>query len=86
VFNELNSKSAKLQFVKEQILIRYLRLGWTKAYHPWLKNKYVYSPSELMEHFVESGVAIAKHRGSARGASDESTWATNIACLRNGCT
>ncbi len=51
VFNDLNSKSAKLQFVKEQILIRYLGLGWTKAYHPWLKNKYVYSPSELMEHF-----------------------------------
>ena len=39
--------------MKEQILIRYLGLGWTKAYHPWLKNKYVYSPSELMEHFVK---------------------------------
>jgi hypothetical protein len=54
VFNDLNSKkSAKLQFVKEQILIRYLGLGWTKAYHPWSKNKYVYLPSELMEHFVK---------------------------------
>jgi len=53
VFNGLNSTSAKLQFVKEQILIRYLRLGWTKAYHPWSKNKYVYSPSERMEHFVK---------------------------------
>jgi len=42
VFNELNSKSAKLQFVKKKILIRYLGLGWTKAYHPWSKNKYVY--------------------------------------------
>jgi hypothetical protein len=38
VFNELNSKLAKLQFVKEQILIRYLGLGWTKAYHPWSRN------------------------------------------------
>jgi hypothetical protein len=53
VFNDLNSKSAKLQFVKEQILIWYLGLGWTKANHPWPKNKYVYSPSELMEHFVK---------------------------------
>ncbi len=53
VFNDLNSKSTKLQFVKEQILLRYLGLGWTKAYHPLLKNKYVYSPSELMEHFVK---------------------------------
>ncbi len=53
MFNGLSSKSAKLQFVKKQILIRYLGLGWTKAYHPWSKNKYVYSPAELMEHFVK---------------------------------
>jgi hypothetical protein len=53
IFNKLQSKSAKLQFVKEQILIRYLGLGWTKAYHPWSKNKHIFSPSELMEHFVK---------------------------------
>jgi hypothetical protein len=53
IFNELQSKSTKLQFVKEQILIRYLGLGWTKAYHPWSKNKHIFSPSELMEHFVK---------------------------------
>ena len=53
IFNDLNSKTAKLQFVKEQILIRYLGLGWTKAYHPWSRNKHVFSPSELMEHFVK---------------------------------
>ena len=54
MFKDLNSKSAKLQFVKEHILFRYLGLGWTKAYHPWsTKNKYVYSPSKLMEHFVK---------------------------------
>jgi hypothetical protein len=52
IFNELNSKLAKLQFVKEQIFISYLGLGWTKAYHPWSKNKHVFLPSELMEHFV----------------------------------
>jgi hypothetical protein len=53
IFNELNSKLAKLQFVKEQILIWYLGLGWTKAYHPWSRNKHVFSPSELIEHFVK---------------------------------
>jgi hypothetical protein len=53
IFNELHSKSAKLQFVKEQILIWYLGLGWTKAYHPWSKNKHIFSPYELMEHFVK---------------------------------
>jgi hypothetical protein len=52
VFNELNSKSAKLKFVKEQILIWYWGLGWTKAYHPWSRNKHVFLHSELMEHFV----------------------------------
>ena len=53
IFNELHSKSAKLQFMKEQILIWYLGLGWTKAYHSWSKNKHIFSPSELMEHFVK---------------------------------
>jgi hypothetical protein len=53
IFNELRSKLATLQFVKEQILIWYLGLGWTKAYHPWSKNKHIFSPSELMEHFVK---------------------------------
>ena len=53
VFHELKSKLAKLQFVKEQILIWYLGLGWKKAYHPQSRNKHVFSPSELMEHFVK---------------------------------
>ncbi len=51
IFNKLHSKLARLQFVKEQILIWYLGLGWTKTYHPWFKNKHIFSPSELMEHF-----------------------------------
>ncbi len=52
VFNRLNSKSAKHRFVKEKIVIWYHGRGWTKAYHPWSKNKDIFSPSELMEHFV----------------------------------
>ena len=39
--------------MKDKILIRYLGLGWTKAYHPWSRNKHIFSPSELMEHFVK---------------------------------
>ncbi len=53
LFDELGSKSAKLQFVKEQISIWYLGLGWEKAYHPWSRNKYVYTPAEFLEHFVK---------------------------------
>ncbi len=60
IFNELGSKSAKLQFVKEQILIRYLGLGWTKAYHPWSRNKHIFLPSELMEHFVKVVLPLDK--------------------------
>ena len=30
-----------------------LGLGWTKAYHPWSKNKHISSPSERMEHFLK---------------------------------
>ncbi len=45
--------------MKEQILIRYLGLGWAKAYHPWSKNKHVYTPAELMEHFVKVVLPLA---------------------------
>jgi len=58
-FNELSSKSAKLQFVKEQILIWYLGLGWEKEYHPWSRNKHVYTPTELMENFVKVVLSLA---------------------------
>jgi hypothetical protein len=53
VFNGLNSISTKPLLVKEQILIQYLGQGWAKAYHPWSKNKYIFSPSELMDQFVK---------------------------------
>ena len=59
LFNELSSKSAKLQFVKEQILIRCLGLGWAKACHPWSRNKHNYTPTELMEHFVKVVLPLA---------------------------
>jgi hypothetical protein len=60
IFNELGSKSAKLQFVKEQILIQYLGLGWMKAYHPWSRNKHTFLPLELMEHFVKVVLPLEK--------------------------
>jgi hypothetical protein len=51
-FNELNSKLAKLQFVKEPILIWHHGLRLMVAYHPWSRNKYLFLPSKLMEHFA----------------------------------
>jgi hypothetical protein len=34
-FEKLTSKKDKIKCVKEQILIRYLGLGWEEAHHPW---------------------------------------------------
>jgi len=59
-FAKLKTKKAQYKFVKEQILIRYLGLGWTEAYHPWSKGKYVYSPLELLEHLVNTVIPLAK--------------------------
>ncbi len=39
--------------MKEQILIQYLGLGWEEAHHPWSKNKYHYTASELLKHLCE---------------------------------
>jgi hypothetical protein len=37
----------------QQILIRYLGLGWEEAHHPWLKNKHQYTALELLKHLYE---------------------------------
>ena len=39
--------------MKEQILIRYLGLGWEEAHHPWSKNNQVYTALELFKHLCE---------------------------------
>jgi hypothetical protein len=39
--------------VKEQILIRYLGLGWEEAHHLWSKNKHQYTAVELLKHMCK---------------------------------
>lgn len=51
-FGRLKAKKWKVKFVKEQILIRYLGLGWDDAHHPWSKNGYTFSAEELLEHLI----------------------------------
>ena len=53
-YSKLYMKKERLKYVKEQILIRYLGLGWEEAYHPWSKNKHVYEPSALLDHLVNT--------------------------------
>ena len=51
-FKKLKTKKDKLKFVKDQILMRYLGLGWVEAHHPWSKNGNPFTPEQLLEHLV----------------------------------
>ena len=47
IFNTLTSKSAQYKYVKEQIIIHHMGLGWTEANHPYSKAGDVYTPADL---------------------------------------
>jgi hypothetical protein len=36
-FDKLKTNASQYRYLKEQILIRYVGLGWEEAYHPWSK-------------------------------------------------
>ena len=59
VFNLFTTPTARYRYVKEQIHMRQLGLGWTEAHHPYSKGGYVYTPEELMEHFVKTVLPMA---------------------------
>ena len=63
VCEQFKSKKARLEAVKEQILIRYLGLGWVEAHHPWSEkrgvSRYTFLPCELLEHFVKVVLPLA---------------------------
>ena len=61
VYNELTSKSAKFKFVKGQIQIQSVGLGWPEAHHPWSKNNVHFTPTQLMEHFVNVVIPLAEY-------------------------
>lgn len=57
-YAKLTTKKDQMKYVKEQILIRYLGLGWEEAYHPWSKNNHTFTPSELLKHLVETVIPL----------------------------
>jgi hypothetical protein len=59
IHNKLKSKSARLSAVKEQILIRYLGLGWDDAHHPWSANGELFNSKHLLNHFVQNVLPLA---------------------------
>ena len=61
IFEQLVFKKDRLSSVKEQILIRYLGLGWVEAHHPWSKKGHgTYSATELIDHFVRVVLPLEK--------------------------
>ncbi len=59
VYEQLKSESARLNAVKEQILIRYLGLGWEDAHHPWSKSGVTFSSKQLLKHLIETVIPMA---------------------------
>lgn len=62
-YSELKSESKRLEAVKEQILIRYLGLGWEDAHHPWSEGgpagRNSFTSKRLFEHLVEVVIPMA---------------------------
>ena len=60
IYKKLKTPTAKLRAVKEQILIRYLGLGWIEVHHPWSKAGLTFSPDELFQHLIEKVILLSK--------------------------
>ena len=59
----LKYKKDRMAAVKEQILMRYLGLGWEEAHHPWSKKGHgQYSDTELFDHFITVVLPLADTR------------------------
>ena len=59
-FEGMKFKKDRMASIKEQILIRYLGLGWVEAHHPWSKKGHgTFSPVELLDHFVKVVLPLA---------------------------
>ena len=61
-FAKISSENKQKTFVKEQILIVPLGLGFEEAYHPWSKDGDDYTALQLIEHFVKVCLPLTKTR------------------------
>jgi len=59
-YARLASETARLAAVKEQILIRYLELGWVQAHHAWSENGNTLTARRLLKHLVEVVIPLAE--------------------------
>jgi hypothetical protein len=61
-FNKLTTKKDRLACVKDQILMRYLGLGWEEDHHPWSLKGHAFTAEELFKHFLEVVIPV-EHDG-----------------------
>ena len=57
-YKKLTTKKDKLYYVKEQIKIRHLGLGWEKAHYAWSSKERNYEPDELFDHLVGTVIPL----------------------------
>ena len=55
-YRQLKSETVKLAAVKEQILVRYLGLGWREVHHAWSDDRNTFTLLLLLNHLL--GVAL----------------------------
>jgi hypothetical protein len=60
-FDNLKMNAAQYKCMKEQILLRYVGLGWEKASHPWSKGGYIYTPIELLEYSTKVVIPLQRN-------------------------
>jgi hypothetical protein len=59
-FNALPNKTQKMRYIREQIQIRYVGLGWEQAGHAWSKDGTDFTAEELFDHFVNTVIPLSK--------------------------
>ena len=63
IIGQLKFKKDRLSSVNEQILIRYIGLGWEEAHQPWSRKGHgTYTATELLEYFVNVVLLLEKSK------------------------
>jgi hypothetical protein len=62
-YKKLESNTARLNAVKEQIRIYIIGFGWKDLHHPWSKEGRAYTADELFKYLVQTLIPEISHRG-----------------------
>jgi hypothetical protein len=62
-YTKLESNTARLNTVKEQIRIYVVGSGWKDLHHPWSKNGRAYTADELFKYLVQTLIPEISRRG-----------------------